>query len=94
MALRRGQGEELRSSKHHRPARQVSRYCGRAAGARVDEPRAHADQIWSAIAADDPRNLPQPSRLGATRTGGIDLNKPRIRAALAAALALAAARAA
>jgi len=35
--------------------------------------------------------LPLPSRLGATRTGGIDLNKPRIRAALAAALALAAA---
>jgi len=33
--------------------------------------------------------LPQPSRLGATRTGGIDLSKPRIRAALAAALALA-----
>ena len=38
--------------------------------------------------------LPLPSRLGATRTGGIDLNKPRIRAALPAALALAAARAA
>jgi hypothetical protein len=36
-------------------------------------------------------DLPQPARLGATRTGGIDLNKPRIRAALAAALALAAA---
>jgi len=35
--------------------------------------------------------LPLPSRLGATRTGGIDLNKPRIRAALSAALALAAA---
>jgi hypothetical protein len=35
--------------------------------------------------------LPQPSRIGATRTGGIDLNKPRTRAALAAALALAAA---
>ena len=35
--------------------------------------------------------LPLPSRLGATRAGGIDLNKPRIRAALAAALALAAA---
>ena len=35
--------------------------------------------------------LPLPSRLGATRTGGIDLNKPRIRAALGAALALAAA---
>jgi hypothetical protein len=35
--------------------------------------------------------LPLPSRLGATRTGGIDLNRPRIRAALAAALALAAA---
>jgi hypothetical protein len=35
--------------------------------------------------------LPPPSRIGATRTGGIDLNKPRIRAALTAALALAAA---
>jgi hypothetical protein len=35
--------------------------------------------------------LPLPSRIGAARTGGIDLNKPRIRAALAAALALAAA---
>jgi hypothetical protein len=35
--------------------------------------------------------LPLPSRIGATRTGGIDLNKPPIRAALNAALALAAA---
>jgi hypothetical protein len=35
--------------------------------------------------------LPQPSRVGATRIGGIDLNRPRIRAALSAALALAAA---
>jgi len=35
--------------------------------------------------------LPLPSRIGATRTGGIDLNKPRLRTALAAALALAAA---
>ncbi|HXP19448.1 MAG TPA: hypothetical protein VN840_07365 [Streptosporangiaceae bacterium] len=35
--------------------------------------------------------LPLPSRIGATRVGGIDLSKPRIRAALAAALALAAA---
>jgi hypothetical protein len=33
--------------------------------------------------------LPLPAQLGATRTGGIDLNKPRIRAALQAALALA-----
>ncbi|MGH9157082.1 MAG: hypothetical protein ACRD1K_14860 [Acidimicrobiales bacterium] len=33
--------------------------------------------------------LPTPSRLGATRVGGVDLNMPRIRAALAAALALA-----
>lgn len=35
--------------------------------------------------------LPQPSWIGATRVGGIDLNKPRIRAALAAVLALSAA---
>jgi hypothetical protein len=32
--------------------------------------------------------LPTPTQLGATRVGGIDLNKPRIRAALAAVLAL------
>jgi hypothetical protein len=35
--------------------------------------------------------LPLPSQLGKTRTGGVDLNKPRMRAALAAVLALAAA---
>jgi len=35
--------------------------------------------------------LPLPSRIGRTRVGGIDLNKPRIRAALAAVLALTAA---
>jgi DNA-binding transcriptional ArsR family regulator len=35
--------------------------------------------------------LPAPTHLGATRVGGIDLNKTRIRAALAAVLALAAA---
>jgi len=34
--------------------------------------------------------LPLPSRIGQTRVGGIDLNKPRIRAALAAVLALSA----
>jgi hypothetical protein len=33
--------------------------------------------------------LPAPSTLGATRTGGIDLNRPRVRAALAAVQALA-----
>jgi hypothetical protein len=35
--------------------------------------------------------LPAPTQIGATRVGGIDLNKPRLRAALSAALALAAA---
>jgi hypothetical protein len=35
--------------------------------------------------------LPLPARIGATRAGGIDLNKPRMRAALAAVLALTAA---
>jgi hypothetical protein len=34
--------------------------------------------------------LPAPSQLGATRVGGIDLNRPRMRAALSAVLALAA----
>ena len=33
--------------------------------------------------------LPMPSQIGATRLGGIDLNRPRIREALAAVLALA-----
>ncbi|HET9258357.1 MAG TPA: hypothetical protein VFO16_24605 [Pseudonocardiaceae bacterium] len=35
--------------------------------------------------------LPLPSQIGTTRAGGIDLNKPRTRAALSAVLALAAA---
>ncbi len=35
--------------------------------------------------------LPQPAQIGATRVGGVDLNKPRIRTALAAVLALTAA---
>jgi hypothetical protein len=35
--------------------------------------------------------LPAPSQIGATRVGGIDLNKPRIRQALSAVLALSAA---
>jgi len=33
--------------------------------------------------------LPTPSQIGATRTGGLDINKPRTRAALSAVLALA-----
>jgi hypothetical protein len=33
--------------------------------------------------------LPVPSQIGATRVGGVDINKPRMRAALAAVLALA-----
>jgi hypothetical protein len=32
--------------------------------------------------------LPLPAQIGATRVGGVDVNKPRIRAALSAALAL------
>jgi hypothetical protein len=36
--------------------------------------------------------LPAPSPLAGTRIGGIDMNMPRVRAALAAALALAVAR--
>jgi hypothetical protein len=32
--------------------------------------------------------LPLPTRIGATRIGGVDLNKPRIRSTLAAVLAL------
>ena len=35
--------------------------------------------------------LPLPSRIGATRIGGVDLNKPRIRSTLTAVLALSAA---
>ncbi|MGH3514295.1 MAG: hypothetical protein ACRDRB_18785, partial [Pseudonocardiaceae bacterium] len=41
------------------------------------------------LPADTLDQLPQPSHLGATRIGGIDLNKPRIRSTLAAVLALA-----
>ena len=42
------------------------------------------------IADDLLDRLPAPTHIGATRVGGIDLNKPRIRAALSAVLALSA----
>ncbi len=44
----------------------------------------------SFISGDILDQLPLPAQLGASRVGGIDVNKPRIRAALAAVLALAA----
>jgi len=40
------------------------------------------------IADDLLDRLPTPAQIGATRVGGVDLNKPRIRAALSAVLAL------
>ncbi len=43
------------------------------------------------IADDLLDRLPTPTQIGATRVGGVDLNKPRIRAALSAVLALSAA---
>jgi hypothetical protein len=60
------------------------RHCGRKAGGvfktTIDR---HTDQTLD--------ELPRSCQLGRTRVGGIDLNKPRMRAALAAVLALAAA---
>ena len=50
------------------------------------------DGVDTGVVADGTLDaLPLASRIGRTRVGGIDLNKPRVRAALAAALALAAA---
>ena len=51
------------------------------------------DCVDTGFLADDQilDQLPLPALLGRTRIGGVDLNKPRIRAALAAVLALAAA---
>ena len=45
------------------------------------------DQIW--ISDDTLQQLPQPSRVGKTKVGGLNLHQPRMRAALGAALALA-----
>ena len=48
------------------------------------------DCVHVAFITDDMLDqLPAPARLGKTRVGGLDLNKPRIRTALAAALVLA-----
>jgi hypothetical protein len=48
------------------------------------------DCIDAAFVADQTLDqLPLPSQIGSTRVGGVDLNQPRIRAALAAVLALA-----
>lgn len=49
------------------------------------------DCVHAAFISDQTLDqLPQPGYLGATRLGGIDINRPRARAALSAALALAA----
>jgi hypothetical protein len=50
---------------------------------------AAVDQAW--LADDTLEQLPLPSQIGKTRVGGIDLNKRRMRAVLAAVLALASA---
>ncbi len=48
------------------------------------------DCVDAAFIADQTLDqLPLPSQIGSTRVGGIDLNKPRLRATLAAVLALA-----
>ena len=50
------------------------------------------DCLDAAFVADQTLDqLPLPSQVGSTRVGGVDLNQPRTRAALAAVLALAAA---
>jgi hypothetical protein len=58
-------------------------------GALIAARVAIAETCTFVVRADDILGqLPLPSQLGATRTGGIELNRPRIRAALSAALAL------
>jgi DNA-binding transcriptional ArsR family regulator len=57
--------------------------------AMVDRFTTTLDCVDHTFIADDLLDrLPTPTQLGATRVGGIDLNRPRIRDALAAALAL------
>ena len=63
---------------------------GRLAGM-VDRFTTTLDCVDHTFIADDLLDrLPAPAQIGATRVGGVDLNKPRIRAALSAVLALSA----
>ena len=58
----------------------------------VDRFTTTLDCVDTTFIADDLLDrLPAPAQIGATRVGGVDLNKPRIRAALSAVLALSAA---
>ncbi len=58
--------------------------------AMVDHVLTTLDCVDHAFVADDTlEQLPAPASLGQTRVGGIDLNKPRMRAILAAVLTLA-----
>jgi hypothetical protein len=66
------------------------RIIGKLAGM-VDRFTTTLDCVDHTFIADDLLDrLPAPTHIGATRVGGIDLNKPRIRAALSAVLALSA----
>ena len=59
--------------------------------AMVDRFRGVLDRVDTTFLGDDILDrLPLPARIGRTRTGGVDLNKPRIRATLHAVVALAA----
>ena len=67
------------------------RIIGKLAGM-VDRFTTTLDCVDTTFIADDLLDrLPAPAQIGATRVGGVDLNKPRIRAALSAVLALSAA---
>ena len=79
-ALRPGAGQV---PDDHRPARRHGRPVHHHAGL-----RRHRASSPDGICSTGSRT---PAQIGATRVGGVDLNKPRIRAALAAVLALAAA---
>ena len=75
-----------------RTGRVLDRFCDivTALAGMLDRFLTVCDSVHASFADDHtPGQLPQPARLGATRLGGIDINRPRARAALSAALSLA-----
>ena len=84
----------VHNTKQLRCGRSVDRFgeiVGRLAGM-VDRFTTTLDCLDIGFLPDDTLDeLPLPSQIGATRVGGIDVNKPRIRAALSAVLTLTAA---
>ena len=89
-ALRGGRAQHQSAALRAGPGQLPARSSASSPAWSTGSPPPWTASITTFIADDLLDRLPAPAQIGATRVGGVDLNKPRIRAALSAVLALSA----